>query len=70
MVLMAVVDVNGLFTIVDIGAKGRRSDGGIFMESAFGRAFGNHELNLPRPRPLEENGPSLPYVLVKMRPLP
>lgn len=61
---MAVVDVNGLFTIVDIGAEGRRSDGGIFMDSDVGRAFSNKELNLPPPRCLEENGPPLPYVLV------
>ena len=61
------MDVNGLFTIVDIGAERRCSDGGIFMESAFGRAFSNQELNLPRPRPLEENAPSLPYVLVALK---
>lgn len=63
-VLMAIVDVNGSFTVVDIGAEGRRSDGGIFMDSDVGRALSNKELNVPPPRSLEENKPPLPYVLV------
>lgn len=62
--MLAITDAKGLFTIVDIGAEGRRSDGGILMHSEVGQALSNSELNLPAPRPLEVNGPSIPYVLL------
>ncbi|XP_071554257.1 uncharacterized protein [Temnothorax nylanderi] len=63
-VLLAITDANGLFTVVDIGAEGRRSDGGIFMHSDLGISLNNNEVSLPPSRQLEENGPNLPYVLV------
>lgn len=62
--LLAVTDANGLFTVVDIGAEGRRSDGGIFMHSDLGVSLSNNEFSLPPARRLEENGPDLSYVLV------
>ncbi|XP_024886649.1 protein ALP1-like [Temnothorax curvispinosus] len=63
-VLLAITDANGLFTVVDIGAEGRRSHGGIFMHSDLGISLNNNEVSLPPSRQLEENGPNLPYVLV------
>ncbi|XP_036143028.1 protein ALP1-like [Monomorium pharaonis] len=63
-VLLGICNANYCFTFVDIGAYGRRSDGGIFKDSLIGQKFHNMEMNLPQPRPLTSNGESLPYVLV------
>ncbi|KYM98502.1 Putative nuclease HARBI1 [Cyphomyrmex costatus] len=63
-VLLGICDANYCFTYVDIGAYGRRSDGGIFKDSLIGQKFHNEEMDLPQPQPLISNGESLPYVLV------
>lgn len=63
-VLLAICDANYCFTLVDNGAYGRRSDGGIFVDSAMGRKFVQGEMNIPRPEPLADEGPNFPYVLV------
>ncbi|XP_018405515.1 PREDICTED: putative nuclease HARBI1 [Cyphomyrmex costatus] len=62
--LLAVSDANYCFTLVDIGAEGRQSDGGIFANSKFGQRLERNEMNLPQPSAVEPNGPPLPYVLV------
>lgn len=51
-VLLAVVDANYLFRVVDIGAFGKSSDGGTLSASAFGRALRDGTLNLPDDEPL------------------
>ncbi|XP_066592967.1 uncharacterized protein [Prorops nasuta] len=63
-VLLAICDADYIFTYVDIGAFGRRSDSGIFRSSIVGNKFNNKEMNLPDPEPLTVDGPPLPYVLV------
>lgn len=63
-VLLALADANCLFTIVDIGAEGRRSDGGIFHDSELKKQLENNYLNLPKAKSISENGPKLPYVIV------
>ncbi|XP_012221308.1 uncharacterized protein [Linepithema humile] len=63
-VLMAVCDANYLFTFVDIGAYGRRSDGGIFKECQFGKKFEQKKMNVPDADAVSENSPILPYCLV------
>ncbi|KYM96994.1 Putative nuclease HARBI1 [Cyphomyrmex costatus] len=63
-VLLGICDANYIFTFVDIGSYGRRSDGGIFRDSLVGQKFHNGKMNLPKPEPLIVDGPSLPYVLV------
>lgn len=61
---MAVCDANYIFKFVDIGAYGRRSDGGIFKECQFGQKFERNEMNVPVAEAISENGPILPYCLV------
>jgi hypothetical protein len=62
--LLAISDANYCFTIVDIGAAGRQSDGGVFRNSEIGKRFETNSFQLPTPRQIENNGPALPYVLV------
>ncbi|XP_018360010.1 PREDICTED: uncharacterized protein LOC108759188, partial [Trachymyrmex cornetzi] len=59
--LLAVSDADYCFTLVDIGAEGRQSDGGIFANSKFGQRLERNKINLPQPSAVE---PPLPYVLV------
>lgn len=44
---MAVADHRYKFTLVDIGAYGGNSDGGIFADSEIGKSLRNNDLNLP-----------------------
>lgn len=46
-VLLAVVDYNYCFTYIDVGAKGRNSDGGIFNDCSLKKAIETKSLNLP-----------------------
>ncbi|RXN14784.1 nuclease HARBI1 [Labeo rohita] len=65
-VLLAVVDANYLFRVVDIGAYGKSSDGGSLSACAFGRALREGTLNLSDDEPLpngEHLGP-VPFVFV------
>ncbi|KAJ8049122.1 Protein ALP1-like [Holothuria leucospilota] len=64
-VLMAVCDGRYRFTLVDIGAAGRNSDGGIFAHSPMGMAMENGSLDIPKPCPLTESeSQPFPYVFV------
>ena len=53
-----------MFRFVDIGAYGRRSDGGIFSSCTMGRKFETSRMNVPQSRAVCEGGPVLPYCLV------
>ena len=46
---MALVDDDYRFTYVDIGDYGSNSDGAVFKNCAFGKAFMNDDLNVPSP---------------------
>lgn len=61
---MALCDANYCFTVVDIGAKGRQSDGGIFRQSEFGKMLLTDSLNLPEPVPIVEGEEAVPYFIV------
>ena len=64
-VLLAVVDAHYNFIVVDIGAYGSQSDGGIFANSTFGRMLKSNFIKLPQNKPLPGTSqPALPYVLV------
>ncbi|XP_011705817.1 PREDICTED: uncharacterized protein LOC105461018 [Wasmannia auropunctata] len=62
-VLMAICDARYLFRFVDIGAYGRRSDGGIFGSSVMGKNFNANGMNVPKPSAVA-GGRILPYCLV------
>lgn len=63
-ILMAICDANYNFIMVDVGASGRHSDGGVFKNSVLGQKFHNQTMNVPGARVLEDNEISLPFVLV------
>ena len=64
-VLMAVCDASYNFVLVDIGAYGSQSDGGIFRNSVFGQRLENDLLELPTPQPLFGTAhPDFPFVFV------
>ncbi|XP_063219307.1 uncharacterized protein LOC134529310 [Bacillus rossius redtenbacheri] len=63
-VLLALVDPCYKFIAVDVGAYGKNSDGGIFVNSNFGRALENRQLNVPTSRALPGTNVELPMVIV------
>lgn len=63
-VLMAVVNANYEFILVDIGEAGRQSDGGVFSHSNLGIAFEQKLLKIPEPRALPGSIKKFPFVLV------
>lgn len=65
-VLLALVDASYRFRVVDVGAFGRSSDGGILAVSLFGQALREGTLDLPEDAPLpgaDDLGP-MPHVFV------
>ncbi|XP_011690497.1 PREDICTED: putative nuclease HARBI1 [Wasmannia auropunctata] len=62
-VLMAICDARYIFRFVDIGAYGRRSDGGIYGGSVMGKNFNANRMNVPKPAAVA-GGRILPYCLV------
>lgn len=65
-VLMAVVDANYKFIMIDVGSYGGNSDGGVFAHSSFGKAWltNDHNLNLPERQALPSTENPLPLILV------
>lgn len=64
-VLMAVVDSRYRFVLIDVGAYGRNSDGGIFANSTFGKAYLASELNVPEDKPIRyRDSENMPFVIV------
>ena len=64
-VLMAVVNANYEFILVDVGDYGRLSDGSVFSSSYLGNAINSSTLNLPEPRALLSNSDlKFPYVFI------
>ena len=63
-VLLAMCDAKYCFTMVDIGAPGKDSDGGVFSQSLFGKLFESGKLQLPSPAKLPQSDILAPYVIV------
>ena len=66
MVLMALVDAKYRFIMIDIGAYGQQSDGGVFAGSAFGKKLEQDKLEVPGEAPIPNNpeGEPFPFVFV------
>lgn len=52
------------FTYVDIGGKGRQSDGGIFKNTVLFEKLISNSLNLPPSSSLHESGPRVPRIFL------
>lgn len=63
-VLMGLADANYNLTYIDVGCKGRISDGGIFNRSTLYRAIERDSLNIPLPTNLPGSNIKAPYVIV------
>ncbi|CAH1991208.1 unnamed protein product [Acanthoscelides obtectus] len=63
-VLLGLVDANYKFTYVDVGCKGRISDGGVFKNTGFYVNLQQGQLNLPQPTALPARKTPIPYVIV------
>lgn len=63
-VLLAVCDYRYRFVMVDVGAEGRRSDGGIFRSSEIGANFHNKIFDIPNPEPLPNEYDEIGYFMV------
>lgn len=61
---MAIVNANYQFTMVDVGANGRISDGGVLYYTKFWEKFENNTLNIPLPSCLPNTNETYPYVFV------
>lgn len=63
-VLLAVVDARYRFRMIDVGAFGKRIDGGTLSSSAFGQALRRDALYLPPDAPLPGAEGNMPFVFV------
>lgn len=63
-VLLAACDASYKFTLVDVGAGGRFSDGGVFRGSTMGQDLVSGSHNLPPPQRLPNTGVKTPMVFV------
>lgn len=63
-VLLAVADANYKFIYVDVGCKGRISDGGVFHNCSLGNSLEQGTLKLPSPEPLPTREIPVPYCFV------
>ncbi|KAL3216800.1 hypothetical protein MRX96_032811 [Rhipicephalus microplus] len=63
-VLLAVVESDYKFVIVDVGAYGKQSDGGVLEQSKFGCRLENGKLHIPRDLELPNTSHPAPCVFV------
>lgn len=63
-VLQAVADADCKFVAVDVGCKGRQSDGGVFRSSKLFDLLETNRLNIPPPTELPNSLIKVPFVLV------
>lgn len=64
LVLLALVDANYKFIVIDVGAYGRSSDSGIFRSSSLGKKFFSNNLDIPQEKNLPGTNVPAPFVIV------
>lgn len=62
--LQAISDAEYKFIVIDVGAYGRESDGGVFRNSAFFERLQSNDLNIPEEVELPGTNTRIPYVFV------
>lgn len=63
-VLLALADANYKLIYVDVGCKGRISDGGVFNRCTLYNAIENNTIGIPPPKCLPETDITTPYVII------
>ena len=63
-ILQGVADANCRFLAVDVGARGKQSDGGVLSESAFYQCLQNDQFSLPVSQKLPNSEKVLPLVIL------
>lgn len=63
-VLLALVDANRKFIMIDVGTNGKVSDGGVLFYSKFGNLLLHNKLNLPKPTVLPNTSQTHNFVFV------
>lgn len=61
---MALADADYKFSFIDVGCKGRISDGGVFNRGSLNRALQNNTLHIPPPRFLPGTNIETPFVIL------
>ena len=61
---MAVCDAIYKFILIDVGDRGRQSDGSVYANSQLGYAIENGLPNIPQPSKLPQSDRILPYVFI------
>ncbi|GFY55142.1 DDE Tnp4 domain-containing protein [Trichonephila inaurata madagascariensis] len=64
-ILLACVDANYKFVLVDIGAEGHNSDGGVFKNSIFEQSLEKGTLQLPCPLEILGSSNMLPFLFIE-----
>ena len=64
MVLLAIVDANYRFLLLDFGTNGRISDGGVLQNTRFYEKLVEKKLHIPQLDDVSENFQNVPYVFV------
>lgn len=62
--LQALADADKRFLVIEVGGRGRQSDGGTFYYSNLNKALANDRLNMPAPRTLLGSDVTLPMVII------
>lgn len=63
-VLLAVCDVNFVFTFIDVGSYGKASDSTVYKESELFKKIQHQTLHIPPPKPISSTSNSINYSFV------
>ena len=62
--LLALVDANYKFIVIDVGSAGREGDAAIFQTSSVAEMIKNNTLQIPKPAKLPKSNDIFPYTIV------